>query len=503
MRPPTSDTISKAPDKHTGVCGAARTRLSGAPRLYYSRMVPTAVNYIAALLVVLAGLRTGSHLRAHARASTPAARHFPGLPSRLASNPALRPRHWFVAAAIDVAAVLALAIWNVSGVATLVVALCGTAVLAAMAWPIHQHARACATTNAAINAFAPRIAVPYAGTTPEHIGMWAPSIQRAGRPWCVVADTTELLDELAARYDIPMVAGTLPVTVRAAIYPYASARNDMFLDNHDVQHVYVGHGDTDKPFSEDEHNLDDYDLVTVAGQGAIDRFEDAGVAVKPEQLVVIGRPQIEGIVRAAKPMSSIKSPTVLYAPTWRHADDSLNLSSLVVGEKIVRALLNRGVTVVFRRHYAGRDHVEAEAMIQTIHDLLEQDSEATGLHHIWGEAASAEIPLIDSFNLSDAMISDVSGIVVDFMQSEKPFAMYASQVRSGPDLSSEFRATNPTAESAYVLDRDLFNLETILNLMLGPDPLSPTRTDRTAHYLGDDRREPAQPFIKLITGLSG
>lgn len=458
---------------------------------------------LVSLGILLAGLATGINLREHARASAPSARHFPGLPSRVASIPAVRPLHWFAAAVLDVAAVAALAIWNVSGLATLVIALCGTAVLATMAWPIHQHARACARTNAAINAFAPRIAVPYAGTTAEHIGMWAPYIERAGRPWCVVADTTELLDELAARYDIPMVAGTLPVTVRAALYPYASARNDVFLDNHDVQHVYVGHGDTDKPFSDDEHNLDDYDLVAVAGQGAIDRFEAAGVAVKPEQVVVIGRPQIEGIARAAKPMSSIKSPTVLYAPTWRHADDSLNLSSLVVGEKIVQALLDRGVTVVFRRHYAGRDHVEAEAMIQTLHDLLEQDSEATGLHHIWGEAASAEIPLIESFNLSDAMICDVSGIVVDFMHSEKPFAMYASHVISGPDLAAEFRAANPTAASAYVLDRDLFNLETILNLMLGPDPLSPTRTDRTAHYLGDDRREPAQPFIKLITGLSG
>jgi len=464
-------------------------------------MVSTAVNLIAALLVVLVGLRTGRRLRAHARASAPAARHFPGLPKRLASNPAVQPRHWFVAAAIDIVAVLALAIWNVSGVATLVVALCGTAVLAAMAWPIHQHARACAKTNAAINAFAPRVAVPYAGTMPEHIDMWAPFIQRAGRPWCVVTDTTELLEELATRLDIPMVAGTLPVTVRAAIYPHASARNELFLDAHDVHHIYVGHGDSDKPFTDAERHLVDYDLIAVAGQGAIDRYEEAEVAIPPEQLTVIGRPQTEGIARATRPMSSIKSPTVLYAPTWRHADEPFNLSSLVIADKIVQALLDRGVRVLFRRHFAGRDHVEAESMIQSIHELLEKDAESTGLKHVWGEAA--ELPLVESFNLVDAMISDVSGVVVDFMQSEKPFAMYAAQVRSSPDLAGEFRRVNPTADSAYVIDRDLFNLETILNLMLGPDPLSPTRTARTPYYLGEDRRDPAQRFIKLVTGLSG
>lgn len=458
---------------------------------------------LIALLVVLGGLSAGINLRDHARATAPAARHFPGLPAKPPTKPAAQPVQWFAAAALVVAAVLALAIWNVSGAATLVVAVVGAAVLVAMAWPIHQYARACAKTNAAINAYAPRIAMPYAGKMLVHVGMWAPYVQRAGRPWCVVAKTPELLEELAQKYDMPMVAGDLPLTVRAALYPHGSAKNTSFLARDDVEHVFLGHGDSDKPLSASERVLD-YDIITVAGQAAIDRFEAAGLAVPPERTRVIGRPQTEGIARATNPMSKIKSPTVLYAPTWRHADDSLNLSSLVVGDKIVQALLDRGVTVLFRRHFAGRNHVEAEAMIETIYDLLEQDAAATGLHHVWGEAASAELPLVEAFNRSDAMISDVSGIVVDFMQSEKPFAMYAAQVASGPHLATEFRTAHPTAESAYVLDKDLFNLSTILNLMLGPDPLSPTRSDRSAYYLGgNDRKDPAKRFIQLVSKLSG
>lgn len=458
---------------------------------------------LVALLVVLAGLRTGVGLREHAQASAPAARHFPGLPPKPASKPVVGPRHWFVAAALTVAVVAALAIWNVSGTATLAIALCGTAVLVAMAWPIHHYARACATTNAAINAYAPRIAMPYAGKMLVHVGMWAPYVQRTGRPWCVVASSPELLDALAAKYDIPMVAGTLPVTVRVALYPHGSTKNDSFLAYDDVEHVFLGHGDSDKPLSASERVLD-YDIITVAGQAAIDRFDAAGLTVPPERIKVIGRPQTEGITRAAGPMSSIKVPTVLYAPTWRHRDDSLNLSSLIVGDKIVQALLDRGVTVLFRRHFAGRNHVEAEAMIETIYDLLDQDAAATGHPHVWGEAASAELPLVDAFNLSDAMISDVSGIVVDFMQSEKPFAMYAAQVPSGPELAADFRTAHPTAESAYVIDRELFNLDTILNLMLGPDPLSPTRADRAAYYLGgNDRKEPAKRFIDFVKQISG
>lgn len=453
-----------------------------------------------AVAILVAGLATGFRLREHAQASAPAIRHFPDAADFTPGRPSVRPRHWFVAAALVSFSGVVAAIWSAPAVALLITAI-ATVILATMSWPIHRHARRCAAANAAIDAYAPRLVMPYAGKALAHIGMWSPYVGRAGHPWCVVAATAALLDELAARYDLPMIAGTIPTTAKAALYPHGSTKNKIFLANESVTHVFLGHGDSDKPLSASERVLD-YDLVTVAGQAAIDRFTAAGIVLPPERIKIIGRPQTEGITHATGPMSSIQSPTILYAPTWRHADDERNLSSLIVGETIVRALIDRGVTVVFRRHFAGRNHVAAEATIERIYALLERDAAAAGRPHVWGEAASAELPLVDAFNAADAMISDVSGIVVDFMHSEKPFAMYASQVPSGPDLATEFRSTHPTAESAYVIDRDAINLDTILDLMLGPDPLSPSRHDRAAYYLGGpDRPEPAKPFIDLVTEL--
>lgn len=461
----------------------------------------TALSDIAALVVLLAGLATGINLRSHAHATAPAARHFPGLPHNPPVRPAHRPRVWFVAAAISVVSVAVLAISGVSATATPILSACTAILLGAIAWPTHRYGRACAQTNAALEDFAPVIAMPYSGAMLVHVGMWAPYVQRAGHHWCVVARTPALLDELAEKYDIPMVAGSIPSSVKAALYPHGSGKNRTFLTTEGVTHVFLGHGDSDKPLSASERVLD-YDIITVAGQAAIDRFAAAGLAVPADRIRIVGRPQTEGIRTAAGPMSSIPHQTVLYAPTWRHADDSLNLSSLIVGDRIVRALIDRGITVIFRRHFAGRNHVAAEAMIQTIYDLLERDAAATGRRHVWGEAASAELPLVEAFNRSDAMISDVSGIVVDFMQSEKPIAMYASQIGTGPDLATKFRADHPTAESAYIIDKDAINIDTILNLMLGPDPLSPSRMRRAAYYLGGaDRPEPAAPFISFVKGL--
>lgn len=454
---------------------------------------------LAAIIVLLAGLGAGFDLHAHSVASAPPARHFPGLPAKPPRTPTYSPLVWQVAAVISGVAVLLLMIANPSPRAALVLAVCAAVLLVAISWPFHLYARACARTNTAIEAYAARIAMPYTGTELVHVGMWAPYIRRSGVTWCVVTRTAGHLDELAATYDIPILAGDLPRSVKAALYPHQSAENADFLATAGVTHVFLGSGDSDKPLSAPE-NLLGYDIIAVAGQAAIDRFEKSGLMIPRERIRIVGRPQTEGIVRASGPMSSIESPTVLFAPTWPDADDSVNSSSLVVGDTIVKALLDRGVTVVFRRHFARHD--QDEAMIRTIHDLLEQDAAATGLRHVWGDAASAELPLVDAFNLSDALISDVPGIVVDYMQSEKPVAMYAAQVGTGPDLATEFRAEHPTAESAYVIDKDAINLETILTLMLGPDPLSPSRMRQSAYYLGgEDRPERAGPFIAFVKEL--
>ena len=110
-----------------------------------------------------------------------------------------------------------------------------------------------------------------------------------------------------------------------------------------------------------------------------------------------------------------------------------------------------------------------------------------------------EEPLIDAFNSVDAMVSDVSGIVVDFMASGKPLVMYAAQY-ADPDA---FRAAHPSAAAAYVIDRDLERLDEALDAALGDDPLAASRAERADHYLGGpDRADPARRFMDLVRELS-
>lgn len=444
---------------------------------------------VLALLVLVAGLATGIVARRCASARPPLAAHFPGQPVWVGPSPPIRLRVWAVAAAVlTVATVVAIVIIPIAG---LVVAIFALTVLTMLAGIHHRYASGTDEVRAAVAAYEPLIAVPYAGKVGVHIGMWSPWIDRTGIPWVIVARTPTLFGELAEMYpDTPVVQGAIPAGVRGALYPHGAKANAELIAGSPATHVFLGHGDSDKPLSASERVLQ-YDLVAVAGQAAIDRFAAAGLSIPSDKLRIIGRPQTEGIVAAGPPPHPA---TVLYAPTWRHADDSLDVSSLSVADRVVQALLDRGSTVVFRRHFAGQNHAEAEAMIVRVNQLLEADAATTGRPHRWGQGAMDE-PLIEAFNSVDAMVSDVSGIVVDFLASGKPLVMFAAQF----DTAAEFRAAHPSASAAYVVDRDLVHLDAALDDALGADPLAATRAELADHYLGGpDHSDPAKRFMDLV-----
>jgi hypothetical protein len=96
------------------------------------------------------------------------------------------------------------------------------------------------------------------------------------------------------------------------------------------------------------------------------------------------------------------------------------------------------------------------------------------------------------------MVADVSGVVTDFMQSLKPFAMVAT----GDDTET-FRTRFPSSRSAYVIEWDLSTLDDALDAMLGTDPLAAIRAERRKYYLGGyDNGESARAFVSYLQSLA-
>jgi CDP-glycerol glycerophosphotransferase (TagB/SpsB family) len=335
--------------------------------------------------------------------------------------------------------------------------------------------------------------------------MWLPYLQRAGLRFIIIARNAAPAAALAELTDVPVVEARgiadldalVAPSLKAAFYVNASSGNGALVRFQHLTHIYLGHGDSDKPPSYNPtHAM--YDQIFAAGPAATRRYAAHGVRIPSEKFIIVGRPQVENVKQSTTRIADVPEPTVLYAPTWRGHVEETMLYSLPAGERIVSALLARGATVIFRPHPFSYDFPEDAAAIARITSLLEADRRTTGRPHLWGAAAEKDRSILDCINDSDAMVSDVSSVVSDYLFSGKPFAMIA--VPAEPEA---FVAEYPVARASYVIRADLADLDSQLEKMLGVDPLAGQRTDIRADYLGDFPADNyASAFVDAVHNVS-
>ncbi|WP_200210574.1 CDP-glycerol glycerophosphotransferase family protein [Micromonospora coerulea] len=319
------------------------------------------------------------------------------------------------------------------------------------------------------------------------VTMWLPYLEQIGRPFLVLLREPEFLPTIAAATSAPVVFcptlkaldEALVPSLRAAFYVNHGAKNSHFIRFTQLTHVQLHHGDSDKAPSANPVSAI-FDRIFVAGPAAIDRYARAGVEIPTEKFVVVGRPQVEAIEVRRQPTPGLANPTVLYTPTWtgHHAD--ANYCSLPVAETVLRRLLDRGTTVILRAHpYTAQNPVSARQLAR-LTELLAADRAKTGRAHLWGAAASRELTLTECVNRSDALVSDVSGVISDYLYSGKPYAVTDMGV-DGEHFAERF----PLARSGYVLRRDMSNVDEVLTELLETDPKAAQRWATRSRYLGD------------------
>jgi hypothetical protein len=333
------------------------------------------------------------------------------------------------------------------------------------------------------------------------VKMWIPVLEKLDKRFLVIVRNALTFRDVAQSTNVPVVLrqGTadleaLPITsLRTAFYVNTALRNNHLVRFSHIAHIQLNHGDSDKgPSYSPTFRM--FDRNFVAGQAAIDRFEKNGVDVPREMFEIVGRPQVADVrVRADAVVP--QKPTVLYAPTWSGFFEDANYSSLPQGPRIVAALLERGCRVVFRPHPFAYKNPDLRRGLREIAAMLARDEARTGRGHIWGREAESRMSIVDCFNVSDAMISDVSSVVSDYLFSEKPFAVCSML----PGMSTEaFLADFPLARGAYVLERDGKNLQSVLDDLLGADPLGDERRALRTYYLGDFPSEGyEQNFLRI------
>ncbi|RDL02962.1 hypothetical protein DER30_4501 [Streptomyces sp. HB202] len=414
--------------------------------------------------------------------------------------------------------------------------------------------------------------------------MWLETMSRVeGRPLIIMRERG-LVPQLAET-SVPVIcvpAGTHLMnldlsTVRVCLYPANVGKNIHILRVPTMKHVFIGHGDSDKlasvnPFSKV------YDEVWTAGRAGRDRYALADVGIRDEDIVEVGRPQLEPIKSWT---GTVKNPipTVLYAPTWEGWDDNPgNTSLLLAGENIVRRLLNAAdpVRIIYKPHpFTGIRSAKAKAVNARIRAMLEKaaaeraaeprwakeassaaagqsaakaelariearlaqlaatgraggddaeesrlsladpvrEAETVRLRAEWNDAywrsfgwwehrtvTGAQPKLYDCFNESDAMVSDISSVVSDFIASGKPYAVTDSAALG----AEEFKRQNTAVRAAVILSNGAEELDALLAAVADPaaDTLADARRELRTYLLGPDEPTSMEQFNAAVRALS-
>lgn len=109
-------------------------------------------------------------------------------------------------------------------------------------------------------------------------------------------------------------------------------------------------------------------------------------------------------------------------------------------------------------------------------------------------------PIYDCFNHSDAMVSDISSVVSDFLASGKPYAVTDS---AGLGVE-EFKRQNTAVRAAVILANDAKRLDVLLDAVANPgsDPLAAARQELKQYLLGPDEPPSIIRFGDAIRALA-
>jgi len=296
--------------------------------------------------------------------------------------------------------------------------------------------------------------------------------------------------------------------VRVALYPSNVAKNNHLIRLPGIVDVFIGHGDSDKGGSATVLTRI-FDEVWVSGPAARDRYREADVGVRDEQVYEVGRPQLAEIAQTAAaagsdaraasssrahPAGSSQNDrpfTVLYAPTREGFYAEWEYSSVVTqGAVILRSLLAfPDVRVLFKPHPGtGTDDPSYGVELKRLTAMVER----AGSPH---EVVSDGVGLYDAFNRADLLVSDVSSVITDFLASGKPYIV----TNSGTDSAEEFRREYPSAAGAYVLAGDGSDVGSFVVDARVADSMSAKREQTARYLLGDLDLDPRRRFNDAVS----
>lgn len=361
----------------------------------------------------------------------------------------------------------------------------------------------------ALDSLAPRLVLYFSGNAAStyQVNMWLATIERLKIPALIVLRERTVLTALSPTATpvicVPNATQLMNLSfssVRVALYPVNVGKNIHFLRLPHIKSVFVGHGDSDKnasfnPFSRV------YDEIWVAGPAGRMRYERALIGIPDESIIEVGRPQIVELATTQIKRKEAGQKTLLYAPTWEGWNEEQNYCSIEeVGLPLVKMILSKNlpIRILYRPHpFTGTRLSSVAAASREIERLLREANAQRGVQDLSPELLVSTTTAIDAEDsllrrdlqfltetmedahvalstswktamtscmiAADAMLTDVSSVLSDFLATDKPFAT------ANPSLLSEtaFKESFPATGGGSILTPAVESAEPFLSMILG------------------------------------
>lgn len=244
-------------------------------------------------------------------------------------------------------------------------------------------------------------------------------------------------------------------SLKIFLYPTNRPNNFGYINKFPhIQHIFIGHGDSDKLSSSSRFSTV-YDFLFVADNKAHLRYAYRGVNIPYERFIPIGAPVTPGL--NVHLLKNNKIQNILYAPTSEGKASDSNFSSLFTFEvtTIFNSILDK-INIDFRPHPGMGERLETYKVLKT--QLVKKFSK--------------KLTKEQAYNLADIIICDISGVMSEFLFTNKPIIV---PYEPKSDLVIKAIEASEFKEYVYLWNTQEQKLTDLINIIQKNDPLFETR----------------------------
>lgn len=333
-----------------------------------------------------------------------------------------------------------------------------------------------------------------------HLEMWFPYLLQIGLNFVIITpkkdnfyDIVKFLKKIDKNSTPVMYTANaralrelIPQSIKAVFYANNGKDNNDCVRLVNITHIQLLHGDSNKLESYSPITQM-YDKIFVSSDIAKNRYIQNGIIINNDKFEITGRPQVSQIKVIDKPTNQIKK--ILYAPTWYGKSKSQEYSSQLIGPKIIEELISQNISVIFRPHPLSYGNKKYKKAIQKVKQILHSDVKANKRGHMFGKNVEKEMSLYDCFNECDALVSDMSSVVNDFIYSQKPVFLIKNDAM---DFDDDFR------NALYIVDKNLGNFEELLKEHINKDSKFLDRRNLKSIYFEiETNSDSAKKFVEI------